>query len=235
MMVILMVIKTKKGYYQIIKNHKQAFNLQVFEECYVEECLDKYPYVVGDLSDGLLRLKGFCDDNRKENYIGRVEDYIAESCAFLCPHYIVKRINKETYEKKAMGNNEMPQDYDDSITPMEKVPFDKESLVLHSTPKTRVRINIDVQKQNKITLGTLPESLRESINKENSNNSTKEVKEVTYYSSSSEGFELPKQNNDMRNKNNNNNNNNKPKKKKNNNNNNNTNNNGNSNNNGKKK
>lgn len=57
-----MVFKSKKGYYEIITNFKNAFNLANFEEAYIEECFDKYPYVVGDLSDNILRLKGFSTD-----------------------------------------------------------------------------------------------------------------------------------------------------------------------------
>lgn len=194
--VILMVLNTKKGYYEIIKNHKSAFDLPKFEECYIEECFDKYSYVVGDLSDGLLRLKGFSDDGKADNYIGTLEKYLMFSCSFMCPYYVLKRINKAKYEKLYQENQTMPEDHEDSIPAQEKVPFDKESLVLELTPKTRPRIRLDVQKQNKIKLGVLPANLKDSSSKDtissNANHSQKEVKEVTYYSSSSEGFELPK-------------------------------------------
>lgn len=204
----MMVISCKNGFYEIIKNHKNAFDLAKFEECYIEECFDKYPYIVGDISDNILRLKGFSGDNRKDNYIGRVEDYIEESCAFRCPHYILKRINKDEYNKLLLENKPMPMDYDDTPKPMEKVPFDKDSLVLESTAKTKSRIIIDVARQNKITLGTIPDGLKESINKDNKDNNVKEQKEVTYYSSSSEDFDPTKINNKFANKNNKNNNNN---------------------------
>lgn len=195
-----MVINTKKGYFQIIKNHKKAFDIATFEECYIEECFDKYPYVVGDISDNILRLKGFSEDKRKDNYIGLVEKYIQDSCAFLCAHYILKKISKEEFEVLSKEEQIMPVDYDDAIPSMEKVPFDKESLVLESSPRNRVRINIDVYKQNKVTLGTLPANLREIVVKDGGNSSgsiasQKDTKEVLYYSSSSEGFEPPKTNN----------------------------------------
>mgnify|MGYP004631706847 CR=1 FL=1 len=203
-----MVISCKKGFYEIIKNHKNAFDLAKFEECYIEECFDKYPYIVGDISDNILRLKGFSGDNRKDNYIGRVEDYIEESCAFRCPHYILKRINKDEYDKLLLENKPMPMDYDDTPKAMEKIPFDKDSLVLESTAKTKSKIIIDLARQNKITLGTIPDSLKESINKDSKENTVKEQKEVTYYSSSSEDFDPTKINNKFANKNNKNNNNN---------------------------
>lgn len=203
-----MVISCKKGFYEIIKNHKNAFDLAKFEECYIEECFDKYPYIVGDISDNILRLKGFSGDNRKDNYIGRVEDYIEESCAFRCPHYILKRINKDEYDKLLLENKPMTMDYDDTPKAMEKIPFDKDSLVLESTAKTKSKIIIDLARQNKITLGTIPDSLKESINKDSKENTVKEQKEVTYYSSSSEDFDPTKINNKFANKNNKNNNNN---------------------------
>ena len=59
-----MVFKSKKGYYQLIADFKKAFDIEIFEHTYVEECFDRYPYIVGDLSDGKLRLKGFTTDDK---------------------------------------------------------------------------------------------------------------------------------------------------------------------------
>jgi len=57
-----MLIKSSKGLYKVEKNYREAFNLEMFQDKYIEECFDKYQYIVGDFSSNILRLKGF-DDN----------------------------------------------------------------------------------------------------------------------------------------------------------------------------
>ena len=59
-----MLIDSRKGRYKVESNYRDAFRLEAFEEKYIEECFDKYLYIVGDISSGILRLKGF-DTNPK--------------------------------------------------------------------------------------------------------------------------------------------------------------------------
>jgi len=86
-----MIIETKKGPYAIIKNIRDAFDIVAFEERYIEECFDRYEYLVGDVSSGILRIKGF-NSNSAESNIRSIPDYLNESCAYGCPYYILQRI-----------------------------------------------------------------------------------------------------------------------------------------------
>ena len=45
-----MLIDSKKGKYKVESNYRDAFRLEVFEEKYIEECFDRYLYIVGDIS-----------------------------------------------------------------------------------------------------------------------------------------------------------------------------------------
>ena len=88
-----MVVETKFGTYEIIKNVKDAFDIAKFEERYIEECFDRFEVLVGDVSSGILRIKGF-SANDKENDVRFIPDYLSESCAFGCPYYILQRLKK---------------------------------------------------------------------------------------------------------------------------------------------
>lgn len=85
-----MIVETNKGTYEVIKNIKEAFDVKAFEDRYIEECFDKYEYLVGDVSSGILRIKGF-SLNDKENNVKTIPDYLNESCAYGCPYYILER------------------------------------------------------------------------------------------------------------------------------------------------
>lgn len=80
--------------YEVIKNYRDAFN----EEEFVSKCTDyfyDYDYIVGDIAYGKLRLKGFYDSNNKKvnkiNNYNNVEEYLKNSCAVDCRHFIVKK------------------------------------------------------------------------------------------------------------------------------------------------
>ena len=70
-----MIIDCKKGKYIVDTNFRNAFRLDVFEEKYIEECFDRYIYIVGDVSSGILRLKGFDTNPKSKNYF---QDYITD-------------------------------------------------------------------------------------------------------------------------------------------------------------
>ena len=63
-----MMVETKKGKFKLIKNVKEAFDVVKFEDKFIEECFQKYDYLVGDVSDGILRLKGFMNDEGEKSY-----------------------------------------------------------------------------------------------------------------------------------------------------------------------
>lgn len=188
-----MVFKSKKGYYEMLVNFKDAFNLTIFEEAYIEECFDKYPYVVGDLSDNILRLKGFSTDAKSPNFFRNIEKYIEESCAFEAPYYILRRVHSEEEYKNLEAKNK-PVDLGKPIAhqTLEKENFDKETLVLESTPKEKPRIVLDPNKLNRVPIGTLPSELKEGIEPEE-----KTVTVIT----ASEGF-VPNQKRPFNNNNN---------------------------------
>ena len=43
-----MVFKNKKGMFQLQRNFRDSFNEEAFIEKYIEECMDRYLYIVGD-------------------------------------------------------------------------------------------------------------------------------------------------------------------------------------------
>lgn len=97
-----MIIETKFGKYELLKNDRDAFAIDKFEARYLPEYFDKYPYIVGDLADEILRLKGFSTDSKSPNYFHYIPEYITESCAYNCKYYVLKRIknNPNNKEKK---------------------------------------------------------------------------------------------------------------------------------------
>ena len=84
------MIYTDFGEFELIQNYRDAFVLDDFIHRYVE-CFDRYMYIVGDYSSGLLRLKGF-NNLGKGNSKKNIPDYIAESCVFNCPYFILKNV-----------------------------------------------------------------------------------------------------------------------------------------------
>jgi uncharacterized protein YutD len=95
-----MIIETKFGKFEILKNERDAFVLEVFEKRYLPEYFDKYSYIVGDLADEILRLKGFSLDPKSANYFHYIPEYITEGCAYNCKYYVLKRI-----KNPQQGNN----------------------------------------------------------------------------------------------------------------------------------
>ena len=188
-----MVVKTTKGMYRILRNFRDAFNEELFIEKYLEECFDKDSYIVGDISAGILRLKGFDDDPKSKNYFGFIDDYLNNSCVIGSPYFILRRINENEYESLLKESDKSATLTDGFvITPLVKENFDKESLSLNSTPKDKPEINIDMEKINSLPKGNLPDYLKDD-------NTSKEVKQTKEpqvqtqtYVSSSNGFDPSK-------------------------------------------
>lgn len=90
-----MIIETKFGKFELIKDVRDAFLRDKFEERYLEEFFNKYEYIVGDVSSEILRLKGFDANPNSPKSFKLIPDYLNESCAYNCPYYILKRIKEK--------------------------------------------------------------------------------------------------------------------------------------------
>lgn len=106
-----MIIETKFGKFELLRNERDAFDIVKFEAKYLPEYFDKYAYLVGDIADDILRLKGFALDSKSNNYFHYIPEYITESCAYNCKYYILKRIkqkdqNNNKNKEKRDGANE---------------------------------------------------------------------------------------------------------------------------------
>jgi uncharacterized protein YutD len=87
------MIESVHGEFELVKNYRDAFILDDFNKKYVD-FFDLYPYLVGDYSGGILRLKGF-----REGNFQTIPDYIMESCAPNCAYYILKNPNYDANKK----------------------------------------------------------------------------------------------------------------------------------------
>ncbi|QVK21165.1 DUF1027 domain-containing protein [Mycoplasmatota bacterium] len=85
------IIRVKNRKFILVKEYRDCFELEDLESKYIEEIFDKYDYILGDFSAGILRIKGFHHNNKVDNY-KHIPDYISESCVYGCPFYILKRV-----------------------------------------------------------------------------------------------------------------------------------------------
>ncbi|HPJ23394.1 MAG TPA: DUF1027 domain-containing protein [Bacillota bacterium] len=85
------MVETLHGQFEMVKNYRDAFVLDDFNKKYID-IFDIYPYVVGDYSAGILRMKGFTKENQH-----LIPDYIVESCAPNCAYFILKNPNCNPY------------------------------------------------------------------------------------------------------------------------------------------
>ena len=187
-------IKCQKGQYILIRNYRDAFNLDNFMDKYLEEYYNKYPYIVGDISSSILRLKGFDDKPGSPNNYERIDEYLDTSCAFGCPFYVLKRIGSfDDFSKYKASHKEIVEVERVKIKFNEKENFDKENLVLETSVKNKPNIVIDSDKISKLPKGSLPLDLLDSGSNNNSNNKEVKAKEVevetTTYVSSSPDFD----------------------------------------------
>lgn len=82
--------------YLIIEDKDSIVNIELFGSKFTDYFY-KFDYVVGDVSYGNLRLKGFYDSNNslvsKHNDINEIKNYIANKCAYGCSYFILKKVN----------------------------------------------------------------------------------------------------------------------------------------------
>ncbi|QMS84906.1 YutD family protein [Candidatus Xianfuyuplasma coldseepsis] len=83
------MIETDHGYFEIIKDYKEALEIKMFNDKYVPY-LNRYKYIVGDYSADMLRLKGFTDKT-----VETIPDYLMESCTPNAPYFVLRRLNKK--------------------------------------------------------------------------------------------------------------------------------------------
>jgi len=89
-------VTIEKQGYELIKNHRDAFNEEDLLNR-ISDYFDPFDYIVGDYAYNKLRLKGFYDANNKAvkelNNINLVDNYLEETCAVDCRHFILKKLN----------------------------------------------------------------------------------------------------------------------------------------------
>ena len=113
-----------------------------------------------------------------------------------CPYYILKRIQSDKEYQKELSHPSEPKKDGFVIHNLTKENFDKEGIVLETTPKEQPNIVLESEKLNKIPKGELSGDLKELVKQEESNgHSVVEKPEASQsYVSSSPGF-VPNQNN----------------------------------------
>ena len=89
------MIEVENNKYELLKNYKEGFNLEEFQNLYTEY-FENYDYILGDYAYNKLRLKGFYNKdnasvNETNNY-ENIDNYIQEYCAYDCRYFILKRI-----------------------------------------------------------------------------------------------------------------------------------------------
>ncbi len=89
------LIEVETNKYKLIKDYKEAFNLEEFTQRYTDYFKD-YDYIVGDIAYSRLRLKGFYNkDNKKVSKINNyqnVNKYLIENCANDCKYFILEKV-----------------------------------------------------------------------------------------------------------------------------------------------
>ena len=80
------MIETDHGKFEVVKDYKEALEIKIFNDKYVNY-LDKYTYIVGDYSADMLRFKGFSDTTYQT-----IPDYLMESCTPNATYFVLKRI-----------------------------------------------------------------------------------------------------------------------------------------------
>ena len=89
------MITVQDRQFELLRDHRECFNEEEFASKYIDELFDKYDYITGDYSGGLLRLKGFYHNDKEKNY-KFIPDYIMDSCAYGCAFYVLKRVKGES-------------------------------------------------------------------------------------------------------------------------------------------
>ena len=87
-----MKFENKHGKFLLIKDYREGFDEEAFTEKYIPELFEKFQFFVGDVSAGILRLKGFYEDTNKKNNHKKIPDYLNEYCNMNTAYYIVQKL-----------------------------------------------------------------------------------------------------------------------------------------------
>lgn len=91
------VIEINNKRYQVMKNYKDAINIEEIAER-LTDYFDDFDYIVGDIAYGKLRLKGFNSKTNKNfkpiNDVDKVEEYITKTCAYGCKWFMISEIKE---------------------------------------------------------------------------------------------------------------------------------------------
>lgn len=91
-----MIIEVYGKKYKLIKDYKEAFDKEEFLGKFTDYFYD-YDYIVGDISYGKLRLKGFnLESSSNFNSINdyrKLDMYLKENCSYDCKYFILKKEN----------------------------------------------------------------------------------------------------------------------------------------------
>ncbi|BAK21636.1 YutD family protein [Melissococcus plutonius] len=83
--------------YQLVKEYKEAFDIEKFGERY-SAILSRYDFIVGDWGHEQLRLRGFfkSTNNRSnpDQRINALEDYLYEYCNFGCAYFVLEQVGE---------------------------------------------------------------------------------------------------------------------------------------------
>ena len=130
------------------------------QELHKENNMEKYDYIVMDYADGKPRLKGFSSNPQSKSYYHKIMDYLIESCNFLAPYAVLRRIDEQFYNAHINDKEteEITKEFG-KIPPMEKQNYDKDSLVLEESEKNTPIVNFDPYKYSSINLFPLPKDI----------------------------------------------------------------------------
>jgi uncharacterized protein YutD len=87
-----MIIDTQFGTYDLIKDYRNGFDITMFHAKYIPETFDKFTYIIGDISSGILRLKGFSNNTKSVHSYKKIPDYLNESCNMNTAYFILKKV-----------------------------------------------------------------------------------------------------------------------------------------------
>ncbi|WP_225743512.1 YutD family protein [Marinilactibacillus sp. Marseille-P9653] len=88
--------------YKIVENYRDGLDLEMLEARY-SDFLEKYDYIVGDISYEKLRLRGFYYSKNKkvpiDMRISSLKDYLTEYCNFGCAYFVLERMEPKRKQK----------------------------------------------------------------------------------------------------------------------------------------
>lgn len=87
-----MTIDTQFGTYELVKDYRNGFDIVTFHAKYIPETFDKFTYIIGDVSSGILRLKGFSNNTKSIHSYKKIPDYLNESCNMNTAYFILKKV-----------------------------------------------------------------------------------------------------------------------------------------------